>query len=361
MGQRSLVDLNDPLARSHAVSYFPSAKFDGFPYDEGLVHPESTEERKKRERKEKAADKLARSESRKRRRSAVWTSIKGLLNGDDDGRVSYGDTIGASLPVLPRSEWRHSSPTSWPPPRPASAMSFAAQSSANSLSKSSSIASDRPMRDYNMFSPVPVQWYTPEPSPLSLSENIGSSVLDPLPHEVTLNPYLRHNPAGPAPVIFDINLPPYGVTYTAALPYEVALSPSDFAQLATWPRVTRFRITSVADDSSPHLPWPVDAHNPCGVTLGDVLTAISTTFHALITHAEFNAWSGRRRDMVARAYWHRMRTRMANKDCDWDQIDGSAAQPGIRRADCMADKCMFRGLEPSPARDGTWMLFLGPA
>lgn len=34
---------------------------------------------------------------------------------------------------------------------------------------------------------------------------------------------------------------------------------------------------------------------------------------------------------------------------------------GARRIDYLGERVMFRGLEPSPAKDGTWMLFVGSA
>jgi len=52
------------------------------------------------------------------------------------------------------------------------------------------------------------------------------------------------------------------------------------------------------------------------------------------------------------AYWSRVRRNQI--------MDLHSNNDGLRRVDYMGDRVMFRGLEPSPRKDGTWMLFLGP-
>lgn len=137
------------------------------------------------------------------------------------------------------------------------------------------------------------------------------------------------------------------------LPFDQA----DNAQPATRPFLTTMHIDGVADDPAPSFPWPIVVSNELGITCADVFYAIYNNFQEYVTTDEYNSWTGRRREQAARAYHRRVR-----QPLDWsrpDEILGPDGD-GLRRIDYMGDKVMFRGLDVSPLRDGTWLMFVGP-
>jgi len=187
-------------------------------------------------------------------------------------------------------------------------------------------------------------WQTP---------HIGSPA--PFPWECALNPFLVHSSVGRAPVTFDVGLDPSGVIYSETGPdITIPLSEADRAQPATYPLLTTMEIMDVADDTVPRFPWPMWVQNDRGITVQDVFEAISYNFSLHVSGDEFASWDERRQAQAGAAYWSKV-------------IRNQAIHPhravnndGLKRVDYLGDRVMFRGLEPSPRMDGTWMLFVGP-
>jgi hypothetical protein len=126
-------------------------------------------------------------------------------------------------------------------------------------------------------------------------------------------------------------------------------------QPATYPFVTEMWITAVADDPFPVFPWPVAVYNKRGVLCRDVFHALYQNFQRFLTKQEVNKFPKFKAKLVEEAFKQRMATRQGMLDKENDDH-----QDGLRRIDYFADKVMFRGLEPSMDRGGSWILFLGP-
>lgn len=96
----------------------------------------------------------------------------------------------------------------------------------------------------------------------------------------------------------------------------------------------------------------------------DVLAALADSAMLHVRPSEYNALSASRREQVKLSYWARC-TAASSQPSDGE--DGEAerrVQPapddGCRRIDVLGTRVMFRGLEPAPGMDGTWVMFLGP-
>jgi hypothetical protein len=111
-------------------------------------------------------------------------------------------------------------------------------------------------------------------------------------------------------------------------------------------------ITDVADDTAPRFLWPMQIRNERGINLQDVFNIISANFREHIYQNELDSWDERRRYQSWAGYWGRVRRNQI--------VDFHSNNAGLKRVDYMGDRVMFRGLEPSPRMDGTWMLCLGP-
>lgn len=110
-------------------------------------------------------------------------------------------------------------------------------------------------------------------------------------------------------------------------------------------------ITDVADDTATRFLWPMEISKEEGIILEDVFNIISENFREHIYQNEIDSWDERRRDQCHAGYWSRVRR---------NQIADFHNNAGLKRVDYMGDRVMFRGLEPNPRMDGTWMLCLGP-
>lgn len=171
-----------------------------------------------------------------------------------------------------------------------------------------------------------------------------------------LHPLLQHTYTGQTAFCFDIGRPPTGTMWMAGGPIPTPLSEQDLAQPATHPLVTQMHIADIADDPAPTFSHSILVHNTCGITCGDVFETIWRHFQEHIRPDEYDSWSPRRRDLAARAYHKRV-----HEPLDWAQPNNiPGRRDGLRRIDYMGDKVMFRGLEPSPRKDNTWLMFVGP-
>jgi len=90
------------------------------------------------------------------------------------------------------------------------------------------------------------------------------------------------------------------------------------------------------------------------ITVRDVFETISYNFSLHVSEEEFASWDERRQAQAGAAYWIKV-------------LRSQGIYPhrppnneGLKRIDYLGDRVMFRGLEPSPHMDGTWVLFVGP-
>jgi hypothetical protein len=95
--------------------------------------------------------------------------------------------------------------------------------------------------------------------------------------------------------------------------------------------------------------------NPSGITCEDVFIGIYENFQEHVKRREFNSWPVARQERCNRTYNVRMQER--RQMC----AEESSETVGLRRIDCMGDRVMFRGLQPSPIHEGAWIIFLGPS
>ncbi|KIJ59980.1 hypothetical protein HYDPIDRAFT_99725 [Hydnomerulius pinastri MD-312] len=327
--------------------------FDGYPWDESLIHEESAEERKIRRRRERAQNRENRSDQRRARCRTFWDSFKDLFR---ETTISLSPSL--TMPFVPNELWKAYGYWARPvvngvqvhnaTPRPLPGITIDPDNVWNSLRGPNGTPHPEnwPARfEHPALPPRPLEWSTPRP---------GASI--PFPSDVQLNPYLQHRYIGPHPICFDIGRVPGGIVYNTHETTAIPLDPADFAQPATYPFVTHMHIVGVADDPAPGFPWPIMVRNEQGITCADVFQTIASNFQQYVTTDEYNSWSGRRRDLAARAYHRRIRTPL-----DWNQPeDVPGPYDGLRRIDYMGDKVMFRGLEASPLKDGTWLMFVGP-
>lgn len=102
--------------------------------------------------------------------------------------------------------------------------------------------------------------------------------------------------------------------------------PHLLSEYATSPPISALRITCGL------LPaMRMRAHNPCGVTVSDVLGAIHTALRVPLTHAEWGSLSAKQRARVQRAYETRCRTERER-------------ERGVRRVDCLLRYTRFAGV-----------------
>ncbi|KAH7908537.1 hypothetical protein BJ138DRAFT_1103436 [Hygrophoropsis aurantiaca] len=354
-------------AQTIEIGAYQSLKFDGFPWDATLIHDETPFEKKDRRFRERRADRITRSDTRRVKMKAVWKAVKEIFRDEDQPiKGSKNAKFSTTLPFVPADRWKAYGYWARPTvngvqvhnatPRPLPPINMSPETVWNSLRgpNQSPHAENWPARFSHPALPSrPVEWRTPPPN-----------APDPFPWELQLNPYLQHRYIGQTLVSFDIGRPPSGgVVFTAAEPASIPLDPADLAQPATVPFVTHMHIVGVADDPAPTFPWPIMVRHQMGggVTVGDVFETIFRNFTEHVTIEEYNSWSGRRREMAARAYHKRVRMPL-----EWGagggRVEGEipGEGDGLRRIDYMGEKIMFRGLEPSPLKDGTWLMFVGP-
>ena len=171
--------------------------------------------------------------------------------------------------------------------------------------------------------------------------------------EYRLNLFLQHRSIGTPPLYFDIGREPTAILF-AEPETTIPINDSDRAQPATHPLLSEMHIHAVADDSLPDFPWPITVRNTRGITCQDVFEAIYRNFQEYVTAQEFGTWSSRRKEQCSRAYHLRVHSVNA-----WNPLP--LLDEGLRRIDYMGERVMFRGLEPSPNRETSWIMFVGPA
>ncbi|KAA1475057.1 hypothetical protein DENSPDRAFT_782661, partial [Dentipellis sp. KUC8613] len=216
-------------------------------------------------------------------------------------------------------------------------------------------------------SPHPENWIPGLPHPAIPARPAAfgpfDSSLPPLPaHQTTLNAFLEHRPWGHPPLIWDMRERPSCIFYaTTAMNARgqgpVPAGPTDLAQAATHPLRASLRIAHVADDSAPAWPWPVTVTNPQGVACADVYVALAANFAEHVRAHEYAALTEERQLRVRMAWQARIAMPPYRRDSGGF---ADSAGDAVRRIDYLGERVMFRGIEPSPERDGSWVLFVGP-
>ncbi|KZT24801.1 hypothetical protein NEOLEDRAFT_1134448 [Neolentinus lepideus HHB14362 ss-1] len=174
----------------------------------------------------------------------------------------------------------------------------------------------------------------------------------PTPRELQLNPYLEHQLLGMPSIVFDISMEPTAITFSAT-ENLIPLMPGDLAQPATFPLVTRIVISAVADDTAHPWPWPITIYNSSGVKVEDVFDCIYENFRQFLTRDEYDRLSEKKRYLVQRVLQARC------KPLSDSPYAPEYTDEGVRRHDYMLDRTLFRGLEPHPHEDDTWIMFVG--
>jgi hypothetical protein len=151
------------------------------------------------------------------------------------------------------------------------------------------------------------------------------------------------------PIAFDMRREPDNIV--SSLPSDMdavwPLNFGDMAQPATWPFLSHMDIHAVADDTAPTFPWSFVVHNPNGITCWDVFETVFDNFSQYVREEEHASWCFNRRVNAQNAYNLRV-------------MQVPVVRDALRRIDYLGDRIMFRGLEPSPEKDGTWVMFAGP-
>ena len=165
-------------------------------------------------------------------------------------------------------------------------------------------------------------------------------------HQVQLNHLLTPSPTGTArfpivPVDWDIRYPPHRAARVAGQ----AVSAQHLSQLATLPGIANLRVISdlLSED------WAITAHNPTGVTIEDVLTAIYTGLHTRLTQVEWECMSPMQRTRIEEVFYARCE---ASRDFDRTRYGG------IGRMDCLLHTTAFAGLASLVYRNNRWEVVL---
>ncbi|KAF8548971.1 hypothetical protein OG21DRAFT_653613 [Imleria badia] len=161
-------------------------------------------------------------------------------------------------------------------------------------------------------------------------------------HGLRLNPLLASSPIGtthfpPVPIEWDIRHAPN----RAALVAGQVVSAHHRAQPATFPGVETLRVVSDLLAGN----WVIMAHNPTGVTVEDVLTAIYTGLHAPLTQLEWECVSPMQRNRIEEVFYARCE---ASRDFD------RTRHGGVRRMDCLLHTTVFAGLSSLVFRNNRW-------
>lgn len=163
------------------------------------------------------------------------------------------------------------------------------------------------------------------------------------PPQFQIHPLL--NGESPRPdFFFDLSSPVFSPVRRVGPGQSGPLTMDELRQPATYPPITRLRITC---DIIPQ--WPIELeYNPyesgqlqlpvsaVPITLGDILVAIHRGLHTRISHIDWARLSLSEETAIARAYTKRCRS--------IPSLSQLEASQGVRRVDYLLDKVRFRGL-----------------
>lgn len=160
---------------------------------------------------------------------------------------------------------------------------------------------------------------------------------------LAFNPQLRHGSYVEPSLLWDMRLPPDSHARLASAPRH-RLPSAMLSQLATNPAVPVLRLVC---NLFPHKSWTVEAYNPRGVTVGDLLYALHRSLRKRVTNEEWAQTPRAHQARVAEAFYARVR---ASAD------PGHEQRAGVRRIDWLLKSTQFVGLTPSTERGYTWTL-----
>lgn len=202
-----------------------------------------------------------------------------------------------------------------------------------------------PGLEHPSLPPRPKQWPPPTPE-----------LPPPPPWECILNPFLVHLPLGRPRLYWDISHGSTSIVWGQTEDNQsIPMLDPDKAQPATYPFLTEMHVSGLADDSGPSFPWPFTVKNDYGITCHDVISAIFYNFQQPVYKEEEASWSMLRRRQAAYAF----HVRIHSPNTEYS-LRTPGEREGLRRIDYLGDRFMFRGMESSPRRDGTWIIFFGP-
>ncbi|KAF7344384.1 Ectomy corrhiza-regulated small secreted protein [Mycena sanguinolenta] len=146
------------------------------------------------------------------------------------------------------------------------------------------------------------------------------------------------------PLLWDLRESPRTARHVSAP--ERYLSEFELSQHATNPPVSYLRVTC---GIFPEESWVSEARNWLGVTVGNVLDAISETVKTQITYPEWNKLCPKQQNRVNIVF-----------DARWRRSANAAEirERGVLRSDCMLHHVLFSGLSPAPDADATYFLTL---
>jgi len=167
--------------------------------------------------------------------------------------------------------------------------------------------------------------------------------------QLNLHPLLRYTNLDVmghhhCPVLWDLREPPSRSVRHVSSPLK-CISPAELSQPATSPPVTSLRIT--CDVFPCH--WPIEPHNPRGVTIRDIFEAIYAVVQTPIRRTEWAGLSDKQRDRITDVFDQRW-----NLSSDPWRVRGN----GVTRADCLLHSTSFSGLSMSFERGRSCILTL---
>ncbi|KAG2357816.1 hypothetical protein BDR07DRAFT_347064 [Suillus spraguei] len=167
------------------------------------------------------------------------------------------------------------------------------------------------------------------------------------PHHFQIHPLLNGE-AYVSEFYFDIANPAFAPLRRIGPNQSVMVSADELREPATFPTITRMRITH---DAIPQ--WPIeldlvhgeyDISGALPITVGDVLWMIHSSLHRQIHHSDWASLSRSDETAIARAYTRRYRSIPSSAQLE--------ASQGVKRIDYLMERHVFRGLVRAHDEDG---------
>ncbi|KAF5379124.1 hypothetical protein D9615_006082 [Tricholomella constricta] len=205
-----------------------------------------------------------------------------------------------------------------------------------------------PSRFHQGRLPLPIHTPTMSTSPPASLRAPGTLALHPLLQ------YSQHDllPGLCTALLWDLRDTP--LTSARHIAAHHPLSAHELTQPATTPRVTTLHLTCgllhlplPPDSGEGEGAWAMEAHNPHGVTLLDVLHALHAGLQTPLTHEEWGALCVKQQTRVGAAFDLRWRAAGAPME---------TRARGVVRADCLLRHTLFAGLSVSLVEPDSCML-----
>lgn len=165
---------------------------------------------------------------------------------------------------------------------------------------------------------------------------------------LTLHPLLRYSQHDVVPghccsIIWDLREAPIAVRHVTSL--GTPIDELEFSEHAITPPVSSLHIQC---DILPE-PWPIEASNPYGVTIRDVLQAIYVCLQKQLRHEEWDRMSEKHRGRISQIFDARWRVAVE---------PARVHDQGVLRVDCVLRHTWFGGLTVSPESGDSCILTL---